>query len=84
MLILEGAQAGLSWWTVLKKRTNYAQAFDQRDIQKIAGYDEKKIAQLLDNPGIIRNKLKVRSAITNAQIFLQMQEEYGNFADYLR
>jgi DNA-3-methyladenine glycosylase I len=70
MLILEGAQAGLSWITVLRKRENYRQAFDQFDPVKVAAYDEAKVAELLANPGIIRNRLKVTAAIQNAKAFL--------------
>lgn len=82
-LILEGAQAGLSWSTILAKRENYRQAFDHFDAEKIAQYDEAKIAALLENPGIVRNKLKVRSVVTNAQAFLAVQAEYGSFADFI-
>jgi DNA-3-methyladenine glycosylase I len=82
-ITLEGAQAGLSWYTVLNKRENYRVAFDQFDPQKVAFYDEKKIAELLQNAGIIRNKLKVRAAITNAQAFLKVQEEFGTFDKYI-
>ena len=82
-LILEGAQAGLSWITILRKRPNYRLAFDQFDPQKIARYDEKKIAELLANPGIIRNRLKVEAAVTNARAFLAAQEEYGSFDAYI-
>ena len=83
MLILEGAQAGLNWLTVLKKRENYREAFDGFDAQKIARYSQKKIDRLLQNPEIIRNRLKVHAAVTNAQKFLQVQQEYGCFADYI-
>jgi len=82
-LILEGAQAGLSWITVLKKRENYRKSFSQFDAKKIIRYDEKKIAALLDNPGIIRNKLKIASVIENAKAFLRVQKEYGSFAKYI-
>lgn len=82
-LILEGAQAGLSWETVLKKRENYRAAFDNFDVRKVAAYDETKIQQLLQNPGIIRNKLKVRAAVTNAQRFLEVQKEFGTFSKYI-
>lgn len=82
-LILEGAQAGLSWSTILNKRENYRRAFDNFDPQKVAAYDEDKIAELLEDPGIVRNRLKVRSAIRNAQAFLQIQEEFGSFDAYL-
>ncbi|MFW6182691.1 MAG: DNA-3-methyladenine glycosylase I [Chloroflexota bacterium] len=82
-LILEGAQAGLSWSTILNKREGYRQAFDNFDPQKIAAYDEAKIAALLQNPGIVRNRLKVRSAVQNAQAFLDVQEEFGSFDAYI-
>ena len=83
MLILEGAQAGLSWLTVLKKRETYRQVFDDFDAHKVAAFGEEKQLQLLSNPGIIRNKLKVRSAITNAQAFIAIQEQYGSFDSYI-
>ncbi len=83
MIILDGAQAGLSWLTVLRKRKNYRKAFDNFDPEKVAQYDEKKIEELLKNPGIIRNKLKVRSAVTNAQAFLKVQKEFGSFDNYI-
>lgn len=83
MLILEGAQAGLSWLTVLKKRESYKEAFDQFDPEKIAKYDDAKKAELLTNPGIIRNRLKVDAAITNAKTYLEIKEERGSFSDYI-
>lgn len=83
MLILEGAQAGLSWSTVLKKREGYRDAFDGFDAKKIARYDEAKIQALLENPGIIRNRLKVRSAVTNAQAYLDILQREGGFAEYI-
>ena len=83
MLILEGAQAGLSWETVLKKRQNYREAFDGFDPKKVANYDEAKEAQLLQNEGIIRNRLKIKSAIRNAQAFLKIQQEFGSFDNYI-
>ena len=83
MIILDGAQAGLSWLTVLRKRENYRKAFDKFSPKKVAKYDEKKIEELLNNPGIIRNKLKVRSAVTNAQAFLKVQKEFGSFDEYI-
>ena len=83
MLVLEGAQAGLSWLTVLRKRENYRKAFDNFDVNKVAKYSEKKIEKLLQNPGIIRNRLKVRSAITNAQAFIKIQKEFGSFDKYI-
>lgn len=82
-LILEGAQAGLSWSTILKKRENYRRAFDNFDPQKVAAYDEDKIAALLEDAGIVRNRLKVRSAVQNAQAFLRVQEEFGSFDAYV-
>ncbi|MDJ0755747.1 MAG: DNA-3-methyladenine glycosylase I [Ardenticatenaceae bacterium] len=82
-LILDGAQAGLSWITILRKRENYWAAFDQFDPQKIARYDDEKIEELLQNPGIVRNKLKVRSAVKNARGFLKIQDEAGSFSDFL-
>jgi DNA-3-methyladenine glycosylase I len=78
-LILEGAQAGLSWSTILNKRENYRRAFDGFDPQKIAIYRSKKIAALLADPGIVRNKLKIAAAIENAKLFLRVQEEFGSF-----
>jgi len=83
MLILEGAQAGLSWETVLKKRENYQKAFDYFDPQKVAKYDEKKKEDLLQNKGIIRNRLKIKSAIQNAKAFLEIQNEFGSFDKYI-
>ena len=82
-LILEGAQAGLSWDTILAKRARYREVFDNFDAVKIATYDTKKVRTLLADPGIIRNKLKIASTISNAQIFLQVQEEFGSFDSYL-
>lgn len=83
MLTLEGAQAGLNWLTVLKKRDNYRKAFDNFNITKVAAYDEKKYNQLLTNPGIIRNKLKIKSTISNAKNVLTIQKEYGSFDLYI-
>jgi DNA-3-methyladenine glycosylase I len=82
-LILEGAQAGLSWDTILKKRENYRAAFDNFDPKKIARYDRRKIQSLMNDAGIIRNRLKITSAIKNANAFLQLQEEYGSFDAYI-
>lgn len=82
-LILDGAQAGLSWITILKRREGYYNAFDGLDPEKMALYDESKIQELLQDTGIIRNKLKVRAAVTNAQLFLKFEEEEGSFADFL-
>jgi DNA-3-methyladenine glycosylase I len=83
MLTLEGAQAGLSWLTVLKKRQNYRQAFDQFDAAEIAGYGPAKISDLLNNQGIIRNRLKIESAIRNARAVLQIRTEFGSLDSYL-
>jgi DNA-3-methyladenine glycosylase I len=82
-LILEGAQAGLSWETILRKRENYRRAFDNFDPRKVAKYDQRKIAKLLDDEGIIRNRLKISSAIANAKSFLQIQKEFGSFDNYV-
>ncbi|HOO91791.1 MAG TPA: DNA-3-methyladenine glycosylase I [Syntrophales bacterium] len=82
-LVLEGAQAGLSWSTILKKREGYRKAFDNFDVRKIAGYSEDDITRLLGNPEIVRNKLKINAAITNARAFLQIQEQYGSFDRYI-
>jgi DNA-3-methyladenine glycosylase I len=81
-LILEGAQAGLSWQTILNKRDNYRKAFASFDPSKVAKFTEKQINSLLLNPGIIRNRLKVHSAVTNAQKFLDVQQEFGSFDTY--
>ena len=83
MLILEGAQAGLSWITVLKKRENYRIAFDNFDVMKISNYSQKKIAKLLENPGIIRNRLKVNATVTNAIEYINVQKEFGTFDKYI-
>jgi DNA-3-methyladenine glycosylase I len=83
LLILEGAQAGLSWITILKKRPAYRGAFDRFDPRKVAKYDEGKIAALLANEGIVRNRLKVRAAVQNAQAFLAVQKEFGSFDKYI-
>ena len=82
-LVLEGAQAGLSWITVLKKRPAYRQAFNNFDFARVAQYDEGKINALLENPAIIRNKLKICSAIRNARAFIKVREEFGTFNDYI-
>lgn len=82
-LVLEGAQAGLSWLTILKKRKAYREAFDHFDAQKVANYGETKIAALLENRGVVRNRLKVTSTVTNAQHFLEVQEKFGSFSAYL-
>lgn len=83
MLILEGAQAGLSWLTILRKRENYRQAFDQFNPHKVAAYDAAQVAALLANPGIVRNRLKVAAAVQNAQAFLAVQAEFGSFDRYI-
>ena len=83
LLILEGAQAGLSWSTILKKRETYRAAFDDFDARKIAKYDARKVAVLLADPGIVRNRLKVASAIGNARAFLAVQKEFGSFDRYV-
>src|SRR5208337_2478274 len=82
-LILEGVQAGLSWSTILKKRGGYRKAFDNFDALKISQYSENKTSILLANPEIVRNRLKINSTITNARAFLQVQKEFGSFADYI-
>lgn len=82
-LMLESAQAGLSWYTVLKKRENYRHIFDGFDPKKIARYDDYKVEQLLQNPGIIRNRLKIEAAINNARCYLELLEKEGSFAEYL-
>ena len=83
MLILEGAQAGLSWITILRKRENYRNVYSNFDAKKIAMYDSKKVKELLQNEGIIRNRLKINAAITNAKLFLEMQKEFGSFDKYI-
>jgi DNA-3-methyladenine glycosylase I len=82
-LVLEGAQAGLSWETILKKRRSYREAFDQFDPALVARYGEKKVQVLLANPGIIRNRLKIESAVQNAKAFLVVQQEFGSFDQYV-
>jgi len=82
-LVLETFQAGLSWITILRKRENFREAFDDFDYKKIAEYPEEKIQQLLLNAGIIRNKLKVRATVTNARAFMKLQEEFGSFSNYI-
>jgi len=82
-LILEGAQAGLSWSTILNKRDGYRKAFADFDPVKVARFTEKRIEKLLQNPGIVRNRLKVRAAVTNAKAFLEVQKEFGSFSDYI-
>ncbi|MDX1435425.1 MAG: DNA-3-methyladenine glycosylase I [Anaerolineales bacterium] len=82
-LILEGAQAGLNWLTVLRKRSGYQAAFEDFDPATVAAYDEDRIQELLNNPEIIRNRLKIRSAVSNARAFLEVQGEFGSFDDYI-
>lgn len=82
-LVLEGAQAGLSWLTILQKRNRYREVFDYFDVNKVARYDAEKIASLLNDAGIVRNRLKVAAAINNAQRFLEVQTEFGSFDAYL-
>jgi DNA-3-methyladenine glycosylase I len=82
-LVLEGAQAGLSWSTILNKRAHYRKAFSGFDPRRVARYDERKIAALLNDAGIVRNRLKVRSAVTNAKAFLDVQKEFGSFDAYI-
>ncbi|SMN10997.1 DNA-3-methyladenine glycosylase [uncultured Candidatus Thioglobus sp.] len=83
LLILEGAQAGLSWATILKKRTNYKKAFDNFQVEKVAQYTKQKEALLLNNIGIIRNKLKISATVKNAQSFINIQKEFKTFAKYI-
>jgi DNA-3-methyladenine glycosylase I len=83
MLILEGAQAGLSWETILNKRAAYRRAFDRFDPRRVAGYDARKVRALLADPGIVRNRLKIAAAIGNARAFLAVQGEFGSFDAYL-
>ena len=82
-LILEGAQAGLSWITILKKREHYRKVFAGFDVQKVAEFTEKKIEKLLEDPGIVRNRLKVNAAVTNAKAFIKVQKEFGSFDAYI-
>jgi DNA-3-methyladenine glycosylase I len=83
MLCLEGAQAGLSWITILRKRENYRKAFDNFDAKKVSRYDRKRVTQLLNNEGIVRNRLKVAAFILNAKSFLQVQKQFGSFDAYI-
>jgi DNA-3-methyladenine glycosylase I len=83
LLILEGAQAGLSWITILRKRDHYRKAFNGFDVKRIAKYDQRKVTALLSNPGIVRNRLKVAASIQNARSFLEVQEEFGSFDRYI-
>ena len=82
-LILETFQAGLSWYTVLAKRENFRKAFDNFDLLKVANYSEDKMAELAEDAGIIRNKLKIKATVTNAQAFIKVQEEFGSFSKYI-
>ena len=82
-LVLETFQAGLSWITILRKRENFRKAFDNFDYKKIAKYDEAKYESLLQDAGIVRNKLKIRATISNAQTFMEIQKEFGSFSDYI-
>lgn len=82
-LILETFQAGLSWHTILKKRENFRKAFDQFDVKKVAAYGDKKLQILIEDTGIIRNQLKIKSAVSNAQAFIKIQEEFGSFSKYI-
>lgn len=83
MLCLEGAQAGLSWWTVLQKREGYRLAFDNFDVNKIVQYTDEKLASLKEDESIIRNKLKIASVVTNAKAYLRIEEQYGSFSKYI-
>lgn len=82
-LILEGAQAGLSWITILRRRENYRRAFAGFDVQKVAAFSEKDVERLMQDEGIIRNRLKIKGAITNARLFIALQKEFGSFANYI-
>ena len=83
MLCLEGAQAGLSWWTILQKREHYKKVFDDFEAEKIIHYTEDKLASLMEDKGIVRNKRKIQSVVTNAEAFLRIQKEYGSFSSYI-
>jgi DNA-3-methyladenine glycosylase I len=82
-LILEGAQAGLNWYTILKKRPNYRLAFDNFEIGRVASYSDQKIAELLSDPGIVRNRLKINAAVTNARAVIRIQNEFGSFSKFI-
>lgn len=82
-LVLEGAQAGLSWDTILKRRSGYRRAFAEFDPRVVAGFDDRKVKELLNDTGIIRNRLKIAAAIKNAAAFLEVQKEFGSFSDYI-
>jgi len=81
-LVLESMQAGLSWLTILRKRENFRKAFDNFDVKKVCNYDEEKVLELLNNPGIIRNRRKIEAAINNARCFIKIQQEFGSFSNY--
>jgi DNA-3-methyladenine glycosylase I len=83
MLCLEGAQAGLSWWTILQKREHYKKVFDDFEAEKIIHYTEDKLASLMEDKGIVRNKRKIQSVVTNAEAVLRIQKEYGSFSSYI-
>jgi len=83
LLVLEGAQAGLSWETILNKRERYRELFDGFDVSKVAAYDEAKVAALLHDSGIVRNRLKIHAAITNARVFIGIQKEFGSFSEFI-
>lgn len=83
MLVLESFQAGLSWITILKKRENFRKAFDNFDVEKVSKYDDEKVEELRNNSGIIRNKLKINAAINNANVFMEIQKEFGSFSNYI-
>ena len=83
MLVLESFQAGLSWITILKKRENFKRAFDDFDVRKVASYDDAKVEELRMNEGIIRHKGKINAAINNAQVFIEIQDEFGSFDEYI-
>src|ERR1700726_4396436 len=83
LLILEGAQAGLSWSTILNKRAGYQRAFDRFDPRRVARYDDRKVGQLLANPEIVRNRLKIAAVIQNAKVYLEVQNEFGSFDAYI-
>lgn len=82
-LTLEAAQAGLSWYTILQKRANYRRAFAEFDPEKVADFEDAKVAELMENPGIVRNRLKILAAVNNARRFLEVQKEFGSFSDYI-
>lgn len=82
-LILEGAQAGLSWITILKKRDAYRKAYSHFDVEKVARFNSRSVERLLNNPGIVRNRLKIEASITNARAFINVQDEYGSFNDFI-